>query len=235
MVVGEKGGGGEEERKGVRVRGAEGGTGSESGRGERIVNDGGEKNVMRRMWLWWWAGGPVATYGADMAGSNTSKVEARRRVREAQARANEARAQREKANVDDAATLVVAVGKVGEVDAWETERLAQARDQVRAEANRKRVDHRAEAAAAIARMQQRGETLATIAELTGASVGEIRALLRHAPKAEKPTAGATSGALGAAGLDAGEDQAAKPAVTAGDVSGGATAGVQPDSGHAASA
>jgi len=138
------------------------------------------------MWLWWWAGGPVATYGADMAGSNTSKVEARRRVREAQARANEARAQREKANVDDAATLVVAVGKVSEVDAWETERLAQARDQVRAEANRKRVDHRAEAAAAIARMQQRGETLAMIAELTGASVGEIRVLLRHGPKAENP-------------------------------------------------
>lgn len=48
------------------------------------------KIVMERMWLWWWAGGPVATYGAGMAG-NTSKVEARRRVREAQARANEAR------------------------------------------------------------------------------------------------------------------------------------------------
>jgi hypothetical protein len=190
---------------------------------------------MTRMWLWWWAGGPVATYGADMAGRNTSKVEARRRVREAQIRANEARAQREKANVDDAATLVVAVGKVGEVDAWETERLAQARDQVRAEANRRRVEHRAEAAAAVARMQQRGETLATIAELTGASVGEIRALLRHAPKAEKRTAGATSGALGGAGFGAGEDQAANAAVVAGDVSGGATAGAQPDSGHAASA
>jgi hypothetical protein len=186
------------------------------------VNDGGEKNVMKRMWLWWWAGGRVATYGADMAGRNTSKVEARRRVREAQIRANEARAQREKANVDDAATLVVAVGKVSEVDAWETERLAQARDQVRAEANRKRVDHRAEAAAAVARMQQRGETLATIAELTGASVGEIRALLRHAPKAEKHTAG-------------GEHQGANPAVAAGDVGGGATIGVQPDGGHAASA
>jgi hypothetical protein len=71
-------------------------------------------------------------------------------------------------------------------------------------------------------MQQRGETLATIAELTGASVSEIRALLRHAPKAEKHTAGAPSGALGGAELDAGEHQAANPAVTAGDVSGGAT-------------
>jgi hypothetical protein len=187
---------------------------------------------MKRMWQWWWAGAPVATYGAGMAG-NTSKVEARRRVREAQARANEARAQRERANVDDAATLVVAVGKVSEVDAWDTERLAQARDQVRAEANRKRVDHRTEAGSAIARMQQRGETLATIAELTGAGVGEIRALLRHVPKAERRTAGMVSGALGA-GLEAGEGQAADPAVTVGDVGGGATAVAQPDSGHAAS-
>jgi len=186
------------------------------------------------MWLWWWAGGPVATYGADMAG-NTSKVEARRRVREAQARANEARAQRERANVDDAATLVVAVGKVSEVDAWETERLAQARDQVRAEANRKRVDHRTEAAAAIAHMQQRGETLATIAELTGASVGEIRALLRHAPKAERHTAGTTSGALGSAGSEPGEHRGTNAAVTAGDVTGGGTAGPQPEGGQAASA
>lgn len=198
------------------------------------MNDGGEKNVMKRMWLWWWAGGPVATYGAGMAG-NTSKVEARRRVREAQARANETRAQRERANVDDAATLVVAVGKVSEVDAWETERLTQVRDQVRAEANRKRVDHRTEAAAAIARMQQRGETLATIADLTGASVGEIRALLRHVPKVERHAAGATSGALGGAGSEAGDRQGANGVVRAGDPSVGASAGVQPDSGHAASA
>jgi hypothetical protein len=168
-----------------------------------------------------------------MAG-NTSKVEARRRVREAQARANETRAQRERANVDDAATLVVAVGKVGEVDAWETERLTQVRDQVRAEANRKRVDHRTEAAAAIARMQQRGETLATIAELAGASVGEIRALLRHAPKAENHTAGATSGALGGAGSEPSEHLAVSGAVTVGDVR-DAGAGAQPDSGYAASA
>jgi hypothetical protein len=200
---------------------------------ERTVNDGGEKNVMKRMWLWWWAGGPVATYGAGMAG-NTSKVEARRRVREAQARANETRAQRERANVDDAATLVVAVGKVSDVDAWETERLTQVRDQVRAEANRKRVDHRTEAASAIARMQQRGETLATIADLTGASVGEIRALLRHAPKVERHAAGATSGALGGAGTVAGEHQGANAVVRAGDPTVGASAGTQPDSGHAAS-
>jgi bacillopeptidase F (M6 metalloprotease family) len=99
------------------------------------------------MWLWWWAGGPVATYGAGMAGNN-SKVEARRRVREAQARANEARAQRERANVDDAATFIVAVGKVTEVDAWESERLAVVREHVGAEASRRRADCRAEAGVA---------------------------------------------------------------------------------------
>jgi hypothetical protein len=81
-------------------------------------------------------------------------------------------------------------------------------------------------------MQHRGETLATIAELSGASVGEIRALLRHAPKVEKHTAGATSGALGA---QAGERQAANADVTAGDMRGGAAADAQPNSGHAASA
>ncbi|BBY42046.1 hypothetical protein MCEL_03410 [Mycolicibacterium celeriflavum] len=145
------------------------------------------------MWLRWWAGAWAATYGAGMAG-NTSKVEARRRVREAQARTNEARAQRERANVDDAATFIVAVGKVAEVDAWESERLAVVRERVRAEASRRRANCRAEAGVAIARMQQRGETLATIAELAGMGIGEIRAMLRHAPKPERHAASGSSGA-----------------------------------------
>jgi hypothetical protein len=119
-----------------------------------------------------------------MAG-NTSKMEARRRAREALARINEARAQRDRANVDDAATFVVAVGKSTEVDAWESERLAAFGEYVRAEANRRRADCRAEAAVAIARMQQRGETLATIAELAGLSIGKIRAMLRYAPKPDR--------------------------------------------------
>jgi hypothetical protein len=133
-----------------------------------------------------------------MAG-NTSKVEARRRAREALARINEARAQRERANVDDAATFVVAVGKSTEVDAWESERLAVVGEYVRGEANRRRADCRAEAAVAIARMQQRGETLATIAELAGLSIGKIRAMLRYAPK---PDRHATSAGAGASVRDA---------------------------------
>lgn len=150
------------------------------------------------MWLWWWAGAWAATYGASMAG-NTSKMDARRRAREALARVNEARAQRERANVDDAATFIVAAGKVTEVDAWESERLAVVRERVRAEASRRRANCRAEAGVAIARMQQRGETLTTIAELAGLGIGEIRAILRYAPKPERH---ATSGGSGAPVHDA---------------------------------
>jgi hypothetical protein len=185
------------------------------------------------MWLRWWASGRVATYGAAMA-TNTSRVEARRRVREAQARANGARVQRERANVEDAATLVVAAGRVSEVDGWEAERRAQVREQVRVEANKRRGDYRAEAGAAVARMQHRGETLATIAELAGVGVGEIRAMLRYAPKTENDTAGGISGALGGDAGSAGQ-VAGGATAAAGDVVASAADGVPLGNGHAASA
>ena len=117
---------------------------------------------------------------------NTSKVKARRLAREAQARANEVRVQQERANVEDAATVMVALSKLAEVDVWETERLAQVRDNVRVEANRRRSDCRTEAAAAIVRIQERGRTLATVAELTGRGLGELRTLLRYKPKPTVP-------------------------------------------------
>ena len=197
------------------------------------VGERKRKKCGERMWLWWWAGARFATYGAAMV-TNTSRVEARRRVREAQARANEARAQRERANVEDAATLVVATGRVSEVDAWESERLAEVREQVRAEANKRRGDYRAEAGGAVARMQHRGETLATIAGLAGVGVGELRAMLRYAPKTENHTAGDVSGALGGDAGSAGDAAASATAVT-GDVVSGAAAGVPLGNGHAASA
>jgi hypothetical protein len=125
---------------------------------------------------------------ATMTAASTSKVQARRRAREATRRANEARAARDKANIEDAATYLVAVGKIAEVETWKTQRLAQLRDQVDAEAGKRVAVHRAEAGAAIVRMQDRGETLATIAGRTEAGVGEVRALLRHAPKLENLTA-----------------------------------------------
>lgn len=181
------------------------------------------------MWLWWWAGGPTATYGAGMTtAGNTSKVAARHRVREAQARANAARAQRERANMDDAVTLMVAASKARSVDVWEAERLAAVCEQVRAEANKRRSLHRAEAGAAIAEIQGRGETLTAIAELSDLGIKEIRVLLRYAPNAKtrKPAGG--SGALGGGGA---EFAAGSPS-TVGEPTGAAfTGGV--GNGHAA--
>lgn len=136
------------------------------------------------MWLWWWHSTPTATYRAGMTAS-TSKIEARRRAREATRRANEARAAREKANIENAATYIVAKAKLDEVDTWETQRLAQVREQLCGEANKRRAVHRAEARAALKLIQSTGETLTTIAEMTGDCIGEIRAMLRHTPKAHK--------------------------------------------------
>jgi len=124
------------------------------------------------------------------------KLEARRRARETQAKANADRAQRDRANVEDIATWTVAVGKVGEVDAWEAQRLVVVRDQVRAEAARRRATARGQGSAAIARMQARGETLATIAELAGIAVGVIRTWSRYSPNTEKPPSKRGSDALG---------------------------------------
>ena len=107
----------------------------------------------------------------------SSKSQARRKVREAQVRANEARARRERDNVEDTATLLVAQGRLAGIDQWEAERIAQ----VRAEGDRRRQEHRAEAGAAIKRLQARGESLQTIAALAEMSVAEVRAFVKCAP------------------------------------------------------
>lgn len=125
-------------------------------------------------------------------GSASSKSQARRRVREAQARANEARLCRERANVEDVATLVVAQSRLGGIDKWEADRVGQ----IRAEGQRRRAEHRAKAAAAIGRLQQRGESLQSIAALAEVSVAELRAVLKDA---------AAGGARGAAGMRGGTE------------------------------
>jgi len=125
------------------------------------------------------------------------KLEARRRAREEQGKANAERVKRDRANVEDVAIWTVAVNKVATVDAWETERLAAVRDQVRAEAARRRAADRAQGSAAIARMQGRGETLATIAKLAGVSVGVTRTWSRYSPTTPTPTTKGGSDALGA--------------------------------------
>jgi hypothetical protein len=90
-----------------------------------------------------------------------SKNQARKLVREAQAKAHEERAQRERDNVEAKATFLVARTRLAGVDDWQAERVAQ----VGLEADRRREEHRADGAAALARIRANGETLPAIAAL----------------------------------------------------------------------
>jgi len=120
-----------------------------------------------------------------------SKIAARKKVREAQARANEARQERERLNVDDAASFLVELGRLAAVDEWEQGREAE----IHAEANRRRHEHRQECMAALSRMIDRGETPTAIAKLADVKVGEVRAVLKSA--GAQPVA--APNALGAVG------------------------------------
>jgi hypothetical protein len=125
-----------------------------------------------------------------------SKTEARKKVREAQAKANEARLQRERHNVDDAASFLVELGRLAAVDEWEQGRVVE----IRAEGERRRHEHRQAGAAAVSRMLDRGGTLTAIAELAGVKVSEVRAVLKSAgaqPVAPPDALGAASAATDA--------------------------------------
>lgn len=140
------------------------------------------------------------------------KADARRRTQAAQAEAKAVRAERDRANLKDVSAYIVAVSQLKEVDDWEAQRLKEVTDQVRAAARERRTGRRAKAAAALALLKHRGETLTTIAAMVGHSVGELRAMSRYAPKADKPATRADSHALG--GVDEAGSQ--KAAGTAGD-------------------
>ncbi len=60
------------------------------------------------------------------------------------------------------------------------------RDQVRIEAARRRAAARAQGSAAIARMLGRGETLETIAKLTGVGIGALPLMVVHTVHQEAP-------------------------------------------------
>ena len=120
-------------------------------------------------------------------GNIQSKSQARKRVREAQARANEERAQRDRANVDDTATFLVARTRLAGVDAWEAERVAQ----IGLDADRRRDDHRSDGAAAIARIKARGESIAAIAGLAEITESEVRSFLTAARAAGRAAARST--------------------------------------------
>src|ERR1700730_7221340 len=106
-------------------------------------------------------------------------------------KANEARLERERHNVDDAASFLVELGRLAAVDEWEQGRILE----IRAEGERRRHEHRQVGAAAVARMQSRGGTLAAIAELAGVKVGDVRTVLKSAGAQSV----AAPDALGAAG------------------------------------
>ena len=73
-------------------------------------------------WGVWWRKAPAASYGSAMVNVN-SKVQARNRVREAQIRTKEARIERERHNVDDAASFLVEQGRMAAIDEWEHNRV----------------------------------------------------------------------------------------------------------------
>lgn len=119
------------------------------------------------------------------------------RVREAQAKANETRLQRERENVDDAASFLVELGRLAAVDEWEQSRVVE----IRAEGERRRHEHRRMGAGAVTRMLDRGESLSATAELAGVKVGEVRAVLKSAgaqPVVAPDARGARGGASDAA-------------------------------------
>ena len=84
--------------------------------------------------------------------------------------------QRERENVDDAASFLVELGRLAAVDEWEQSRVAE----IRAEGERRRHEHRQQGAAAVSRMLDRGETLTAIADLAGVKVSGVRAVLKSA-------------------------------------------------------
>ncbi len=129
-----------------------------------------------------------ASYGSHVVNIN-SKSAARKRVREAQHKANEARLERERQNVDDAASFLVELGRLAAVDEWERNRILE----IRAEGERRRHEHRQAGATAVTRLQGRGESLTAIAELARVKVGEVRAVL----KAADAQAASRADALGA--------------------------------------
>jgi hypothetical protein len=117
-----------------------------------------------------------------------SKHDVRRKVRDAQAQVNRQRLKRESDNREDMVAFLVAEQKLSAVSQWEAERHAH----VREEAEQRRAEQRLEGARALARMRDRGETLADIAQLGGCSVKLVRKYLKELQTAA-PVSGTTSG------------------------------------------
>jgi len=133
-----------------------------------------------------------------------SKHDVRRKVRDAQAQVNRERLKRESDNREDMVAFLVAEQKLSAVSQWEAERHGQ----VRLEADQRRAEQRLDGARASARMRDRGETVADIAQLGGCSVKLVRSYLKELQSAA-PVSGTASGnasrALGPGGAAVASD------------------------------
>jgi hypothetical protein len=164
--------------------------------------------------IWWWVVGAAVVGSlrwADMANRKTLE-QARRQARERLAKAQQERAEREGRSVDDAAEVMRARTRVGEVDEWEVERSAA----VAVEADRKRAEHHKTAVAAVARMRARGDSIQTIALLADIPESQVRKYLRADATSGREEEAATGAppaapAPGAVGGVADNDAADAPA------------------------
>ena len=146
-----------------------------------------------------------ASVSADRPGSRRfatmaqieSKHDVRRKVRDAQAQVNRERLKRESDNREDMVAFLVAEQKLSAVSEWEAERHAQ----VRQEAEQRRAEQRLEGARALARMRDRGETVADIAQLGGCSVKLVRRYLKELQSAASVSGTASGNGSRALGSD----------------------------------
>lgn len=133
------------------------------------------------------------TAASYVAGMNANaKIAARRRAREAQARANDKRYRRDKANADDAAAIRTMLQRIAAVDVWERKRLDQAVDLVRADAVKRRAGYFTGIQAAVDRMKERGQVMAAIAALVEVDVREVRSALHRGRTGDTPASGLSS-------------------------------------------
>ncbi|WP_100482003.1 hypothetical protein [Mycobacteroides abscessus] len=132
-----------------------------------------------------------------------SRSDVRRKVREAQTRAQQERLKRESDNREDMVAFLLAEQKLRAVDGWEVEHLAQ----VRGEAEQRRHEQRVEGAKALARLKAREETIKDIAALGDVPEKLVRSYLKLA--AQTPSVRDATGS-GSQALGSGETQVGSP-------------------------
>jgi hypothetical protein len=126
-----------------------------------------------------------------------SKHDVRRKVRDAQAQVNRERLKRESDSREDMVAFLVAEQKLSALSEWEAER----HDQVRLDADQRRAEQRLDGARALARMRDRGETVADISQLGGCSVKLVRRYLKELQRAALVSGTASGNGSRALGSD----------------------------------